>query len=201
MAALSSGIMGGTFDPVHRGHVELAKCAQRQLSLGEVVWIPAGEPWRKAGREITAAEHRLAMVRLVTRREAGWQTSTIELDREGPTYAVDTAETLHHERKDEGLVLILGQDALRDLPNWHEPERLIQLVELAVAPRGERVENPTELEELLPGLSRRVTWLDLPPVPVSATLVRELAAQGKPLSELLPARVEEYIREHNLYVA
>ncbi len=193
--------MGGTFDPVHRGHVELAGCAQQQLSLDEVVWIPAGEPWRKASRQVTAMHHRLAMVRLVTQREPGWRTNTIELEREGPTYAVDTVEALHSERKDDGLVLILGQDALRDLPNWREPERLIQLVELAVAPRGERVENALELEALLPGLSSRVTWLDLPPVPVSATLVRKLAAQGTPLSGFVPPDVEAYIREHSLYAA
>ena len=193
--------MGGTFDPVHRGHIELAGCAQQQLALDEVVWIPAGEPWRKAGRQITAADHRLAMVRLVTQHERDWHTSTMELEREGPTYTVDTAEALHREHEDGCLVLILGQDALHDLPNWHEPERLIQLVKLAVAPRGERVETEQELEGLLPGLSSSVTWLDLPLVPVSATLVRKLAAQGTPLDGFVPADVEAYIREHSLYAA
>ncbi len=201
MAAMKRGILGGTFDPVHRAHVELAECALEQLALDGVVWIPAGDPWRKKGRTIAAAEDRLAMVRLTVANEPRWSVSTVELERKGPTYTVDTLEELREQYEDDSFTLVLGQDALEDLPNWHEPERLIRLAELAVAERGEGKQTNPELEAILPGLSKRVTWLDMPQLPFSATQVRTLASKGTPLVGFVPPGVEAYIREHRLYGA
>ncbi len=198
---MKRGILGGTFDPVHRAHVELAECAQEQLGLESVVWMPAGDPWRKKGRTIAAVDDRLAMVRLAIADQPAWSVSTIELERKGPTYSVDTLEELRELHKDDDVILLLGQDALEDLPNWHEPERLIQLTTLAVAVRGDRSQTKPELEALLPGLSQRVTWLDMPRLPFSATQVRTLASKGTPLVGFVPAAVEAYIREHHLYGA
>ena len=198
---MKRGVLGGTFDPVHRAHLELAEFAQEQLALGRVVWIPAGDPWRKKGRTIAPANNRLAMLRLAVQNQPSWSVSTIELEREGPTYSVDTLEELRESHIDDDVTLLLGQDALEDLPNWHEPERLIQLTTLAVAVRGDRRQTAPELEALLPGLSKRVTWLDMPQLPFSATQVRTLASKGTPLEGFVPAAVEAYIREHHLYGA
>ncbi len=201
MAAMKRGILGGTFDPVHRAHVELAECAQEQLGLEHILWIPAGRPWRKKGRTIAPAEDRLAMLRLAVERESTWSVSSVELERKGPTYSVDTLEELREHHKDDSFTLVLGQDALEDLPNWHEPEQLIQLATLAVAVRSHTRQTGPELEALLPGLSKKVTWLEMPQLPFSATQVRILASKGTPLVGFVPAGVEAYIREHHLYGA
>ena len=201
MATVKRGILGGTFDPVHRAHVELAECAQEQLALDSVMWIPAGEPWRKRGRMIAPAKDRLAMLRLIVELQTTWSVSTVELERKGPTYSVDTLEELRKQHEDDKFTLVVGQDALEDLSNWHEPERLIQLAEFAVAVRSDKKQTNAELEALLPGLSKRVTWLDMPQLPFSATQVRTLASQGTPLVGFVPAPVEAYIHKHHLYGA
>jgi len=200
-AVRRQGIMGGTFDPVHCGHQELARFAQATLSLDGVLWIPAGQPWRKEGRPPAAAKHRLAMVRLAAEEDPTWRVSTIEMDRTGPTYTVDTIEGLLQQDDSVSYVLLMGQDALEDLPNWHRPDRLIELVELVVAPRGEPPQAGEQLDALLPGLSKCVTWLDMPLIPFSATQVRRLASRGTPLSGFVPDAVEAYIKEHRLYGA
>ncbi len=201
MAALRHGVLGGTFDPVHSGHVELAEHAQQELSLDDVLWIPAGDPWRKSDRKITPGRHRLAMVQLAIEAQPSWRASTAELDRSGPTYTVDTLDELQALHKGDDFTLIVGQDALEDLPNWHEPTRLLELADVAVAARGGPVFSAEELERLLPGLSRRVTWLKMPLMPFSATQVRSLAVRGTPLPGFVPQGVEAYIREHRLYGA
>lgn len=201
MASLKHGIMGGTFDPVHCGHVELAEHAQQELGLDDVLWIPAGDPWRKSDRKIAPARHRLAMVQLAIEAQPSWRTSTAEIDRSGPTYTVDTMDELHALHEGDSFTLIVGQDALADLPNWHEPTRILELANLAVAERGDPVSSPEELDRRLPGLSRRVTWLNMPLMPFSGTQVRILAARGTPLPGFVPEGVEAYIREYGLYGA
>ncbi len=201
MAALKHGMMGGTFDPVHSGHIELAEHAQEELGLDDVLWITAGDPWRKSDRKITSAHHRLAMVQLAIESQPSWRTSTVEIDRSGPTYAVDTLDELQARNKGDKFTLIVGQDALEDLPNWREPARILELADLAVAARGGRRLSPEELDRLVPGLSGRVTWLHMPLMPFSATQVRGLAARGTPLAGFVPKGVEAYILEHRLYRA
>ena len=199
MAAVKHGVMGGTFDPVHRGHIELAEHAQQELGLDDVLWITAGDPWRKSDRRITSARHRLAMVQLAIVAHPSWHTSTVEIDRSGPTYTVDTVDELRVRQHGDSFTLIVGQDALEDLPNWHEPTRLLDLADVAVAARGGPTLSPEELDNLMPGLSGRVTWLDMSLMPFSATQVRSLAAHGTPLAGFVPKGVEGYIREHRLY--
>lgn len=201
MAALKHGVMGGTFDPVHKGHTELAEHAQQELGLEDVLWITAGDPWRKGDRRITPTRHRLAMVQLAIEGHPTWLTSTVEIDRSGPTYTVDTLRELRARQGGDSYTLIVGQDALEDLPNWHEPTRLLELADLAVATRGGHTLPPAELDSLVPGLSGRVTWLHMPLMPFSATQVRSLASRGAPLSDSVPQGVEAYIREHRLYRA
>ena len=199
MAGLAWGVLGGTFDPVHIGHMALAEAAREQLNLGRVIWVPAGDPWRKASRTITAAEHRVAMVELAIRDIPQFELCMIEVERQGPSYSVDTLAELRRRAPERALYFLLGQDALFDLPAWREPAKLIEVAQLAVTTRGEARPTREALEQLVPGLAARVVWVKMPQVDVSATMLRELAAQGRSLRSLVPPRVDAYIRERGLY--
>lgn len=200
MAGMRVGVLGGTFDPVHEGHLALARAASDELGLDEVLFIPAGQPWRKADRSIAAAEHRLAMLRLALEGERGFSVSAVELEREGPSYTADTLEALHGERPNDEVFFIVGEDALADLPNWVRPERILELATLAVARRVDVSEGTLAAgERRLPGLGERVRRLGMPLVAVSATEIRQRVRRGLPLGDRVPPGVEEYIREHGLY--
>ena len=194
------GLLGGTFDPVHRGHLTLARAGRDELGLDEVLFLPAGQPWRKAGQMIASNEHRLAMLRRALEGEAAFQVSRLELERPGPSYTADTLEALRDDRPEDELFFLLGEDALMDLPNWERPRRILELTRLAVARRADS--SPEALEEAerrLPGLGERVVWLKMPAVAVSATEIRERVREGQPIGGLVPATVEEYIRKQGLY--
>ena len=194
------GLLGGTFDPVHRGHLALARAARDELGLDEVLFLPAGQPWRKAGQMIASNEHRLAMLRRALEGEAAFQVSRLELERPGPSYTADTLEALRDDRPEDELFFLLGEDALMDLPNWERPRRIPELARLAVARRADS--SPEALEEAerrLPGLGERLVWLNMSVVAVSATEIRERVREGQPIGGLVPATVEEYIRKQGLY--
>ncbi len=197
------GVLGGTFDPPHVGHLTLGEAALSHLSLDRVLFIPSGEPWRKEGREMSPAEDRLAMTRLAVAGEPRFEASAIEMERPGPSYIVDTlGELLARYGLETELYVILGQDALLDLPNWREPQRIVALASLAVALRSPgRDLDVTDLEAAVPGISRRLVVLPMAYVDVSATALREWARKGASLGELVPAVVQGYIREHGLYRA
>jgi nicotinate-nucleotide adenylyltransferase len=194
------GVLGGTFDPVHLGHLLLAERARDELALDRVLLVPAGDPWRKGDRPITPASHRLAMLRLAIAGTAEYEISTLEIERPGPSYTADTLEALSQQRPGEELVLILGEDALADLPNWHRPELIVQRATLAVARRPGCGEADVEaLERQLPGIAGRIRWLAMKAIEVSASDVRERVRSGRSVRSLVPAAVESYIREHGLY--
>ncbi|HEY8173224.1 MAG TPA: nicotinate-nucleotide adenylyltransferase [Dehalococcoidia bacterium] len=193
------GILGGTFDPVHNGHLTLAASAQDALQLDTVLFIPAGDPWRKNDRQITPAAHRLAMLRLAIESNDAFGVSDIELRRDGPTYTADTLEALAGERLDDEFYFIIGADALEDLPNWHEPERIVEHAMLAVAPRDTQDVNSVAVN--ITGVAERIVTFDMPRVAVSSTEIRERAAAGKSVHGLVPDAVERYIREQGLYEA
>lgn len=180
-------LLGGTFDPPHLAHLVLAECAREQFDAAKVVFLPAGEPWRKATRAVTAAEHRLAMVRLAVAGNPAFEVDDREVRRPGPTYTVETLEALRAEGLDD-LLLILGSDAVADLPNWKQPERIADLARIVVARKGTAADRPTEYPVV-----------DMPALAISSTEVRARVAAGKPIRYLLPDAVERYIREHNLY--
>ncbi len=194
------GILGGTFDPVHQGHLILAEWARGELALESVLFVPAGLPWRKAERSIGAVEHRLAMLRLATADNSAFEVSTMEMERSGASYTADTLERLHEQRPGSELVFLLGQDALADLPNWRRPQRILELATLAVACRsGPESSALDEAERKLPGLSGRLVWLAMPLIEVSASLIRERVRKGLSIRYLVPEAVEAYIREQGLY--
>ncbi len=190
------GVFGGTFDPVHIGHLVLAEQAREQLKLDRVLWVPAGDPWRKVDAPMTAPARRFEMVRLAIAGHDAFEVISAELDRPGPTYTVDTLNELLSKHPADELVFLLGLDALFDLPNWHQPAEVIKLALLGVALRGE---DRPELEGLLQGLGERVLWVEMPRLDISGTDLRRRVAAGRTLRYLVPPAVEAYIREHGLY--
>jgi nicotinate-nucleotide adenylyltransferase len=194
------GVLGGTFDPLHAAHLRVATRAQEALALDHVIFIPAGEPWRKAGRPITAGRHRLAMVRAAVAGADRFQASDLELRRAGPTYTTDTLRTLR-DRGHAQIWFIVGSDALADMPHWHEPQELIRLARIAVIARPGATLDAAQLDNLVPGLSRVVDWVEMPPSPIAATDLRQrLAANDDPaLANEIPAPTLAYIRRHGLY--
>lgn len=196
---MNVGILGGTFDPVHNGHLALGQAALSALTLDTVLFIPAGEPWRKSEQRITPAEHRLAMLKLAIEGHAAFGISDIELRREGATYTADTLEALAAERLDDQFWFIVGADALADLPKWHEPQRIVKHATLAVAPRERHALDLGALESA--GIPRtRVATFAMAPVDVSSRDIRARIAANAPVDDLLPSGVRAYIREHRLYV-
>jgi nicotinate-nucleotide adenylyltransferase len=194
--------MGGSFDPVHTAHVALAETALRHLQLDEVRWIPVGMAWQKA-RQLAPAEDRLAMVKLATAHEPRFVVDPIEVERNGPSYTIDTFRTLRdHESAASEWFLIIGQDQYANLPTWQGWEELLQGLTLAVACRGNEQPQPSPA---MRGMAYRVAELPLPALQLSSSAIRERVAQGEdPLSlapdMVLPA-VARYIANHQLYAA
>ncbi len=197
------GVLGGTFDPPHVGHLRLAEVAIEYLGLDKLLFVPAGDPWRKEGHPMSPAEDRLEMTRLAVDSLPRMDVSSLEVDRPGPSYTVDTlADLLARYGENTELYFLLGQDALLDMPNWKEPHRIAALAWLAVALRSPgRDLELTELEKAIPGIARRIVVLPMSFVDVSATAVREWAGQGVSLDGLVPPAVDAYIKEHKLYSA
>jgi nicotinate-nucleotide adenylyltransferase len=194
-------ILGGTFDPVHIGHLMMAEAVQQKMAPAQVVFIPAGRPWLKTANQISSAVDRLAMLQLAINGHAGFSISTIEIERQGQTYTLDTIRELRNkaQARDE-LYFILGWDNLLDLARWHKPEEIIELCKLIAVPRvGYRIPDAPTLEDILPGLSKRAILLDKPVVDISATVIRERARRGLSLKNLVPEVVEQYIKEKGLY--
>jgi nicotinate-nucleotide adenylyltransferase len=192
------GVLGGSFDPPHLGHLILAETARQQAGLDRVLFVPAGYQWRKAEREMTAAAQRLEMVRLAIADNPQFAVATLELEREGPSYTAVTLEALAAENPGADLFFILGRDALADLPNWHAPERVVALATLAVAGRPDG--GASAASEALPaGLGARLVWLDMPAIEISATDIRRRVESGRSIRYLVPEGVSKYITDNRLY--
>ncbi|HVP05706.1 MAG TPA: nicotinate-nucleotide adenylyltransferase [Dehalococcoidia bacterium] len=194
------GMLGGTFDPVHIGHLVLGEAAREELGLDRVIFVPTGHSWRKTDREITPAAGRLEMLRLAVAGNPHFEVSTLEVEREGPSYSEITLAALQEANPGAELFFILGRDALADLPNWHDPRRVVELATLAVAERGD-MDSPLIEDPALARLNARIAWLPMPEIGVSATDVRARAAAGRSLRYLVPDSVAEYIARHRLYQA
>ncbi len=196
------GVLGGTFDPIHLAHLAVAEAVKAELDLAEVIFVPAGQPWLKANNYISAAEHRVQMVRLAIAGKSYFRLSTMEIDRPGPSYTVDTMAELRGQIKaSDELYFILGWDNLAELPRWREPARLIQLCYLVAVPRpGYPVPDLMKLAGDIPGLSKRVIIMDKPQLDISATEIRKRLSRGEPINDLVPEAVAEYIKRQGLYL-
>ncbi len=195
------GIFGGTFDPVHLGHLMVAEEVKTALDLSEVLLVPAGQPMSRPNVNVTPAKQRLAMLNLAIEGSPYLKISTIEIERKGPSYTADTiAEIKNKSGRGDELYFILGWDSLEQLPTWHEPSKIISLCTLVAVPRpGYAKPNLKTLEGVLPGISERVILLDKPRVDISATEIRELTAKGETIDHLVPEAVAKYIKKNKLY--
>ena len=194
------GVMGGTFDPIHIGHLAIGEEAREALALDVVLFVPAAQPPHKPIGSVTAVEHRVAMVEVAVADNPSFELSTIELDRPGPSYTVDTVEELGRRHPGADIRLIMSAETFAELPTWHEPGRLFTAARIAVVPRqGYAAADPGWLAERFPGQDRRVAYLDGPRLDVSSTAIRERVASGRSIRYLVPDAVGAYIAEHDLY--
>ncbi|OGO24478.1 MAG: nicotinate (nicotinamide) nucleotide adenylyltransferase [Chloroflexi bacterium RBG_16_50_9] len=203
MRVVKIGVLGGTFDPVHLGHLMIADAAMVSLALSEILFVPAGRPLLKIAPAITPAEHRLQMLRLAIRDNLYFRVSAMEIERAGPSYTVDTIAELRGQYggKDE-IFFILGWGTLAQMPEWREPSRIIEMCYLVAVPRpGDPRPDLEALEASIPSISQRVVLLDEPNIDISGSAIRERAAHGLSLRHLVPRAVEEYIKRHKLYLA
>jgi nicotinate-nucleotide adenylyltransferase len=196
------GVLGGTFDPVHIGHLIIAEEVRCKLELAEVLFAPTGQPWLKSHRSITPAADRLEMLRRALQSNPYFRISTVDIDRAGPTYSVDTIADLQNELGAETLLyFILGLDALAELPTWREPARLMEMCQIVGVTRpgyGEFDLSP--FEPAIPQASRHIILLEVPQIGISSSEIRARVAQGLPIRYQVPEPVEEYIRERGLYL-
>lgn len=195
------GVLGGTFDPIHNGHLMMAESALRHLGLSQVLFVPAGRPRFKNRRAVSAARHRLRMVELAIDGKPSFRLSAMEIERRGVTYTVDTLRELKSglEPADE-LFFIMGWDSLAELPLWHQPSDLISLCNLVAVPRaGYAKPDLTILEKKITGLSQRLFMLNEPVVDISSSDIRNRARDGLDIRELVPDSVADYIAENGLY--
>ena len=197
------GVLGGTFDPIHNGHLAVAEAVRARLRLDEVLFVPAGQPRLRMDSPISAAAHRIQMVRLATAGSPYYRVSTVEIERAGPSYTVDTIAELR-EQLDSGdeLFFILGWDNLAELPKWREPSRLVKMCSLVAVPRlGYSLPDLKALEALIPGLAQSVILLDSPHMDISASEIKQRVARGLSIRHLVPEPVDRYIGEHGLYAS
>jgi nicotinate-nucleotide adenylyltransferase len=190
------GLMGGTFDPIHLGHLVTAEQALFDLRLDEVVFLPAGSPWQKS-RTVTSPGHRYLMTALATAGNPSFTVSRLEVDTPGPTYTVDTLRRVRAALPGDELFFITGADAILNILTWKDAEECLQLASFVGASRpGHDVGDLTAA-----GLMDRVTVLDVPALAISSSDVRQRFAAGRPVRYLIPREVEEYARKHGLYNA
>lgn len=211
------GILGGTFDPIHLGHLAIAEEAREALGLERVLFVPAGQPWQKADRAVSPAADRVAMVEAAIAGNPAFACSRMEVERSGPSYTVETMARLDADARAAGrepdLWFILSTEALRGLRTWREPDRLLGLCRLAVAPRpaavgpaatGDGVVGPVDAAWIrghLPGREDRVVLLDGPHLDLSASELRARVAIGRSIRYLVPDAVAAYIGDHALYTS
>jgi nicotinate-nucleotide adenylyltransferase len=197
---LRIGVLGGTFDPIHYGHLAAAEEARVKLNLGKVLFAVAGLPPHKLDEEVTPVEHRVAMVRLGIASNPHFEISLVDVDRPGPSYTVDTISILQEKwGQNAEFFFVMGLDSLVDVPAWHQPRRLIQLCHLVAVARPGFEADMSQLEEAIPGISSRMDIINMPEVDISSSDLQLRVREGLPIKYQVPEEVERYIREHELY--
>jgi nicotinate-nucleotide adenylyltransferase len=193
------GIFGGTFDPIHLGHLILAEQCREQCGLDQVWFVVAGMPPHKpAGR--TAVAHRLEMARIATAGHPGFAVSEIEANRPGPHYSVDTLESVRADRPNDSLYFLIGADSLADLPSWREPGRIARLATIVVVNRPgiDKLEPDAAVPDYGPD-SHPLMSVAIPPVGIASSDLRRRRAEGRSIRYMVPRAVEAYIEAHSLY--
>ncbi|MFT4231049.1 MAG: nicotinate-nucleotide adenylyltransferase [Microbacterium sp.] len=185
------GVMGGTFDPIHHGHLVAASEVAQSFALDEVIFVPTGRPWQKD--EVTPSEDRYLMTVIATASNPRFTVSRIDVDREGPTYTIDTLRELRAERSDAELFFITGADAIAQILSWRDHDELWDLAHFVAVSRPGHVLSI----DGLPG--ERVSRLEIPALAISSTDCRERVRRGHPVWYLVPDGVVQYIAKHHLY--
>ena len=194
------GLLGGTFDPLHRGHLWLAETARDQLGLDQVLFLPVGEPPHKQGWRVTAVAHRIQMLQLAIADQPAFAIDTTDVKRQPPHTTATLLPLLHQKYPMAEFWWLVGTDSVRDFATWHEPATVIAQCRLAALPRpGVGELDWQKLETAVPGLRTAVDLLDGPQLPISATKIRRWAAKGRSVRYLVGTAVNDYIRQHNLY--
>jgi nicotinate-nucleotide adenylyltransferase len=194
------GIFGGTFDPPHLGHLILAAEALDQLELSRVLWVLTPVPPHKLDQTITALEHRLAMTQLMLDDYPQFELSRAEIDRPGPHYMLETVRVIKTQFPNADLLLLMGGDSLRDLRTWHRPAELLDVSQgLGVMRRPFEAIDLTELEEILPGISKKVLFVDSPLLEISSRDIRRRVGEGRAFRHFLVSSVFDYIQTKKLY--
>lgn len=193
------GILGGTFDPPHFGHLATAEEVRFRLGLDEMLFIPAGSPPHKAQVPVTAVEHRLRMLQLAVADNPAFKIDLVEIERSGPSYTVDTLEELRKKVPNGDLVFVLGSDEFALLSTWHQPQLLPRLARLAVMVRSGVLIDTAKVEEEVPGLNGRYELVPVPNLAISSSALRARVRAGLPIRYLLPDAVREYIERSGLY--
>jgi nicotinate-nucleotide adenylyltransferase len=192
------GVMGGTFDPIHHGHLVAASEVQAWFDLDEVVFVPTGEPWQKSGRDVSAPEDRYLMTVIATASNPRFSVSRVDIDRGGPTYTIDTLRDLGVSRPDTDFYFITGADALAQILTWRDADGVFELAHFVGCTRpGTTIDDATV--DRLPG--GKVTLIEVPALAISSTECRARASKGDPVWYLVPDGVVQYIAKRGLYPA
>jgi nicotinate-nucleotide adenylyltransferase len=198
------GLLGGTFDPIHYGHLVIAEEVRTVLHLAEMVFVPAGHPPHKPGRIVTEAQHRLAMLELAIASNPHFTISLVDLERPGPSYTVETLQVLRQQwGAQTAIYFVIGGDSLEDLLAWYDPAGILKQLTALVAVQRPGYEEAAgyrdTLEARLPGIRQRLIMVQAPQLDISATDLRRRVAEGRPIKYQTPEAVERYIIEYGLY--
>ncbi len=194
------GVFGGTFDPIHLGHLHIANGLRERLNLDQIIWVVAGKPPHKRGQIVSEDDDRLAMVRLALGDTPEDIVSRVEVDRPGPSYTVDTLERLTSELGPARYFFLMGEDSLRDFATWRDPARILELADLGVVGRPGIDTDLADLTATLPALAGKVHLAQLAELPYSSSEIRQRVADGQPIDELTVEPVVRYIQDHGLYL-
>lgn len=194
------GILGGTFDPIHIGHLIIAEEARYQLGLDRVVFLPAGKPYFKKDRIISNADDRLEMIKLGIKDNPLFDVSDLELRRDGPTYSIESIPKLKEQYGGAELYFLIGLDALADIHKWKYPQELIEMCQIVGVTRpGYADFDWSEIDKDIDDASKRIKIIEVSRIGVSSTDIRMMAANGIPIRYLVPDAVVRYVEEHGLY--
>lgn len=190
--------MGGTFDPIHHGHLVAASEVQAWFDLDQVVFVPTGAPWQKFDRDVSPAEHRYLMTVIATAANPRFNVSRVDIERQGPTYTIDTLRDLREQMPDAELYFITGADALADIFTWRDADELFELARFVGCTRPGYTMDADALAKIP---ADKVTMVEIPALTISSTDCRQRTRRGEPVWYLVPDGVVQYIAKHQLYAA
>lgn len=193
------GIFGGTFDPIHHGHLIIAAELRFKLKLDRIQFLPAGKPPHKTDSDVTSDSHRLRMLESVLKNDPCFEISYVDIENSGLSYTAESMRTHIERYPDAEILFLMGQDSLRDLPYWHEPGRIPELVRLGVAMRPGVVVDLDYIYQRVPQAEGRIDFIDVPLIQIASSDIRRRVRVGHPIRYHVPPIVEEYIYAHNLY--